>query len=333
MIEFENPFSFFLLALIPVLFFLRYLKLFTKISFPLILSDWNGENFKWDSKARKFFSFIATLSVFSAYVLTVIALANPVLRKQEKIFTSRGSDIIFVIDVSPSMAARDIGDGSRLDAARDAIYTVASSNEGDSLGLVELAGEAAYIVPPTMDRKVFYDKLQSIVVGELGDGTAIGTGLSCAVYHLEHSTSSHKSIILITDGENNAGQIHPFTAAHMALANNIKLYVLGVGTKGEVPLEYTDPKTGKVYAGKFYSNYESSALAEIASEAKGKFYEVETLQSLTQALVSVSKKENTAQTYSIKNNDTPYYQKFLFAAILLIALAWIIRRIFLQEII
>ncbi len=332
MIEFENPAAFFFLLLIPVLYFLRYIKILTPVSFPLNLSDWGKENFKWERKFRKFLSVFVRILVFAAYILLICAFANPVKRSQKKVYSSRGADIVFVLDISPSMAAQDIAGSNRIDASRNAIKFIAEENTGCALGLVEMAQNAVMLVPPTMDRKIFFTRLDSIKAGELGDGTAIGTGISLAVYHLEKSTAGKKAIVLITDGENNSGSIHPLTAAHLAFEKEISLYVLGIGTKGTVHLEYADPKTGRVYSGFFDSDFNSANLAAIASEAKGKYFEVESMASLSQSLASVLKDENVVQTYHIQSRDTPVYSQFLIAAVLLFVFAWIIRRIFLQEI-
>lgn len=332
MIEFENAAAFFFLLVIPILYFLRYIKILTPLSFPLNLSDWGKSDFKWHKKFRNVLSFFVRALCFIAYVLLIFAFANPIIRTQEKIYSSRGADIVFVLDVSPSMAAQDIGNSTRLESSKNAIKTLMQENSGCGLGLVEMAQDAALLVPPTMDRNLFFSKLDSIRVGELGDGTAIGSGISLAIYHLEKSNAPKKAIVLITDGENNSGAIHPLTAARLAMEKSISLYVLGIGTKGTVHLEYSDPKTGRVYSGFLESNFNSKELALLASSANGKYFEVESLASLSQSLASVSKNENVVQSYHIQTHDMPCYQYFLSASILLFLLAWFIRRILLQEI-
>ncbi|MCR5762465.1 MAG: VWA domain-containing protein [Treponema sp.] len=332
MVEFENPAAFFLLLLIPILYFLRYLKIFRGIAFPVILSDWNGEAFSFHNKSRKIISVLATVFGIASFACLVAAYANPVSRNQKKIFTSRGSDIIFVLDISPSMAAKDIAGMSRLEAAKRAIHALADENSGDSLGIVEMARDAAVIVPPTMDRKIFFDRLDSIMAGEMGDGTAIGMGLTCAAYHLEKSKAPRKSVVLISDGENNAGSINPNTAARFLESKQISLYVLGIGTKGYVPLEYVDPNTGHVYSGYMESEYDSQLLSLIAASADGSFFNIETLSALSNAFNSVSKNESAVQSYIVKNYDTEYYTVLLLVAAFLFALSWVIRRFILQEV-
>ncbi|MBP5441804.1 MAG: VWA domain-containing protein [Treponema sp.] len=332
MMEFENPTAFFLLLLIPAFFFLRYLKLFKPITFPLTLGDWHGHYFQWSSSGRTALGVVSVLCAVAGFTCLVISYANPVVHHQDRVYSSRGADILFVLDTSPSMAAKDMAGMSRLQAAVQAIKTLEGDNTGDSVGLVEMAKTAAVAVPPTMDREVFFRKLDSVIIGDMGDGTAIGNGLSCAIFHLETSRSPRKSIVLITDGENNSGVIHPFTASRLAKEKNISVYVLGIGTKGTVPLEYVDPHTGKVYSGFLNSDYDSTVLSQIASEADGKFYEVSSLAELAQALDAVGRNESLVQSYHIKNTDRKFYHVFVFIAAALFLLSILIRSVILQEV-
>ncbi|MCH5294347.1 MAG: VWA domain-containing protein [Treponema sp.] len=332
MIEFENPRAFFLLAFIPLLFFLRRIRIFTPITFPLTLSDWNGKSFSWPHRMRRLISVTVRILCTAGFTLAVTAYANPVVHMHEKVYTSRGADILFVVDTSPSMASRDMAGDSRLDAAKKAIETLLQDHGGASIGLVQMGREAAVVVPPTMDREIFMRRLGSLTVGELGDGSAIGTGLSCAAFHLKSSPAPKKSIILITDGENNAGSIHPVTAARFLAQKGISLYVLGIGTKGSVPLEYTDPRTGRMYSGYLESNYDSAQLLKLASSADGVFYEADSLTSLQQAMSSISKNEGVAQTYHIKSTDKFYYRNLILVAAICVMAAWILCRLLLQEI-
>lgn len=332
MIEFNNPSAFLFLLLIPVMMFLRYMKIFSKLAFPMILVDWNSVPLKRENTFRIFFSGAAKICLTLFYVFLVMAFASPVKHTQTKVYNSKGSSIIFVLDVSPSMAASDMENRTRFDVAKQAISTILMKNESDDFGLVEMAETSIVSVPPTMDRKTFLAKLNSISIGELGDGTAIGTGLSCAVFHLEKSSSVRKSIVLITDGENNAGSINPVTAARFAREKGISVYVLGVGTKGVVHLEYTDPKTQKVYSGYLESNFDNAALSRISLEANGKYFEADTISALSQAVSSINKTESAVVSYHMKNNDIEYYRIFLYFAAAFVTLAWIFRRFVLQEV-
>ena len=332
MVEFENPAAFFLLLLVPVFYFLRYIKIFTGITFPITLGDWNGEFFSFRHNSRRIFSFLASAMAVVAFVCLITAYANPVAHNQKKVYTSRGSDIIFVVDTSPSMAAKDIAGMTRLEAAKKAIHALADENHGDCLGIVEMAREAAVVVPPTMDRDIFFTRLDSLIVGEMGDGTAIGMGLSCAAFHLEKSTAPRKAVVLISDGENNAGSINPNTAARFLESKHISLYVLGIGTNGYVPIEYVDPHSGHVYSGYMESEYDSQALSLIAAAANGAFFNIETLTALSNAFASVSKNETVVQSYIVKTYDTEYYTVLLLFSAWAFIIAWVLRRIILQEV-
>lgn len=336
MIHFENPQAFLFLLVIPLLYILRYFKIFSKISFPLTISDWKGKTFSYKDTVSLVASFFANLAASFAFLALVIALANPIIRHQEKIYTSRGTDILFVLDTSPSMAARDIsilsGQVSRLEAAKLGIKTLASSERGASYGLVAMASEAACVVPPTNDIDFFLKRLDSLCVGEFGDGSAIGIGLGTAVYHLAGSSAPKKCIVLITDGENNAGQIHPETAASLALENDITLYTFGIGTKGTVPIEYTDPKTGKLHSGYYESNFDMESLKELALIAQGKFFGIDSTALLSESLAQISQREDSAQTFHYRSNDTNCYEFFLILSGILFFVAWIIQRILLSEV-
>lgn len=329
--DFQNPAAFLLLLLFPLLFLLRKLKIFTKITFPAVLTDWNGKAFKWNGKARQFFSFFIKILLGTGFICIILALADPVHSWQEKVYTSLGTDVVFVVDTSPSMAAKDMDGITRLEAAKNTINKVAKEHEGFRFGIVVLGSEASVFVPPTSDQSVFLKRISDINVGILGNGSAIGDGLSTAICHLSSSKAPKKCIILLTDGENNAGVIHPETAATLAVNNGITVYVVGIGSKGSVPIEYTDPATGKLYSGYLDSNFNSSSLIKISNIANGRYFEVKTTEELLGTLKNVAKSENINQNFTYKTMNELLYDRFLFVGICLLVLAWIIKRLFLNE--
>lgn len=329
--SFQNPAAFLLLILIPILFLLRKMGFFSKISFVITLSDWDGESFSWNDKLRKFVAFFVFLFTILGYVAAVTALAGPIIYKQERVYTSRGTDILFVLDISPSMAAQDMNGSNRLETAKNAINYIVENNTGASFGVVAMAAESAVVVPPTMDHTLFLQRMNDIPIGNLGDGTAIGVGLSTAIYHLAASSAPKKCIVLITDGENNAGAIHPETAAELAASQNITLYTLGVGSKGSAPIEYIDPKTNKKYSGYLTSSFDSTQLKLIASIANGRYFEAQTLNDLSLALLVITKNESTVQTYHSRTTSVEYYDKLIFISGAFLVLAWILRRLYLKE--
>lgn len=331
--SFQNPLAFLLLLVFPLLLLFRKLKLFSKIEFPAILGDWDGRLFSWKGKVQQIFSIFTQFLKTAACLCIIIAFADPVISHQEKIFTSLGTDIIFVLDTSPSMAGKDVDDGNRIDAAKKAIKKLSVQNEGLRFGLVALGSDSAVMVPPTSDHQAFDKQLDSIQVGIMGDGSAIGDGLSTAICHLASSSAPKKCIILMTDGENNAGEIHPQTAATLAASNKIPVYVVGIGSKGSVPIEYQDPKTGKIYSGYLDSNFNSASLRKIADTSGGRYFEVKTIDELEETLHNVTENENTSQSFTYKTVSIHYFDKFLLAGIILFIIVWIFKRIFMNEII
>ena len=301
MFEFQNPAAFMLFLLIPLLFLLRFLKIFKPLTFSAVLADWNGKAFNWNGKIRKIISVLARIIMFTGFVFAVAALADPVITRQEKVYTSLGSDIVFVVDTSPSMAARDMGTRdtgvtTRLESAKSTRKQLALAHDGTRFGLVVLGSEASVYVPPTSDHTTFLKRIDEVNVGILGNGSAIGDGLSTAVCHLVSSGAQKRAIILLTDGENNAGQIHPETAAQLAASNGITVYVVGLGTIGG-----------------------------------GRYFEVTSLDEFIKIFESVARAEDVVQNYTFRTVTQSFYKKILLWAIILFAAGWFIRRVILRE--
>ena len=328
---FEHPFAL-LFLLTPLLYFILHkLNAASPPVFSFSFADWNGRAFEWKSSVGTAVRFMSKALFTLGYFALVAALAEPTVLEKEKLFMSRGADVVFVVDTSPSMAALDIAGASRLQAAKQAISLLARENKGISYGLVACASQAALLVPPTLDQKTFFERLAAMGVGEMGDGSALGVGISTAVYHLESSAAPVKIIVLLTDGENNAGAVHPNTAAALAKDNGILLYIAGIGTKGSVPIEYTDPASGKIYSGYLDSGFNDASLRALASAGGGSYYSVETLSSLSAALQNITIKNSVRQTYSIKQKKISFYPHCAAAALLCFCAAWLLRRVYLKE--
>ena len=276
--------------------------------------------------------FLLDLSFWAGIALLFLALAGPSFVEKEKIYLSRGVDIVFVLDESPSMAAKDFPNSNRFDVAKKVIKEFVAGREHDPVGLVTFADQAALRIPPTLDTKFFFNALDQIELMELGNGTAIGMGISIASLHLKQSTATEKIIILVTDGENNAGQIAPIDAAKIAGKMQIKIYTIGVGTSGEVPIEYVNKKTGRVISGEYKSNLDKELLTKISDLTGGKFFYAKTASSLNAVMSSIDSLEGVEKRIKIKTKSKAYYREFIQLGLLLIMIAFFIKKLFFREV-
>lgn len=172
--------------------------------------------------------------------LIVVALARPQSFSKEENATTEGIDIMMSLDVSGSMQARDFSP-NRLEAAKKLGMHFVSGRPNDRMGLVIFARDAYTMCPLTVDHATLLNQLNSVQMGMIDDGTAIGSGLATAVNRLLHSDAVSRVVILLTDGVNNSGEIAPYTAAEIAQSFGIRVYVIGVGSQGTAPFPVQTP--------------------------------------------------------------------------------------------
>lgn len=174
-----------------------------------------------------------------AWVLLVIALARPQSGRTQEVVRGQGIDIALALDISGSMAALDFDPQNRLEAAKSVIGDFIAGRDFDRIGLVVFARDAFHQSPPTLDYDVLLKLLDEVQLApdlRLDDGTAIGMGLASAANMLRSSTAPSRIIILLTDGANNAGAIDPLTAAQSVAALGMRVYTIGMGKTGLVPI-------------------------------------------------------------------------------------------------
>ncbi|MCA1744737.1 MAG: VWA domain-containing protein [Bacteroidales bacterium] len=164
----------------------------------------------------------------------ITALARPQSTNQLRNVTSEGIDIIISLDISGSMQAMDF-QPNRLEAAKEVAIQFIQGRPSDRMGLVIFAAESFTQCPLTLDHNVLTNLFRDVRIGMLEDGTAIGMGLATAVNRIKDSDAKSKVIILLSDGENNRGQIAPLTAAEIARTFGVRVYTIGVGTIGMAP--------------------------------------------------------------------------------------------------
>ena len=171
----------------------------------------------------------------AAVALLIVALARPQSVDEGSTSNTEGIDIVLAIDISTSMLAQDL-QPDRIQAAKQVAGNFITDRPGDRIGLVAFAGEAFTQSPLTTDQGTLQTLLGRLRSGVVEDGTAIGNGLATAINRLRESNAKSKVIILLTDGENNRGEIAPLTAAEIARDQGIRVYTIGVGTRGTAPL-------------------------------------------------------------------------------------------------
>ncbi len=332
MLTFDDPAYLALIALFPLLVSFLYLRKNRGGGIPYSYRVWNGKNTLYTPLSLNIAYFATEIALWIALVLLVVALAGPSLASNRKVYLERGMDIMIVLDQSPSMAARDFGAEDRLTTAREMVKDFISTRENDSIGLVSFSEEAQLRLPPTVDHDLLFSTLDDIAIMDRGDGTAIGMGLALAVLHLSSSTAGEKAILLITDGDNNVGEIQPATAASMAAQTGIRIYTIGLGTTGDVPIEFLDRESGKILSGTMKSVYDGTLLKRIAEISGGDYFYARSSGSLETILQTI----NTLESYEVRTKITvvknSFHNQLILIALALFFAHWLVRRVLLGEI-
>lgn len=251
----------------------------------------------------------------AALVMFIIALARPVEITHEQETTTDGIDIVLSMDISGTMLARDFKP-DRLTAAKRLAAEFVAERRGDRIAVVAFAGEAFTQAPLTSDQATVETMLSRLRSGVVEDGTAIGNGLATAINRLRESGAKSKVIILLTDGVNNRGQISPLMAAEIARDMGIKVYTIGVGTRGRAPYPAVDI-FGNQTTVMADVEIDEELLEEIASMTGGKYYRAVNDEALREIYAEI----NTLEKSKVQVTDYQTYEElFLMWVILGIAL-------------
>lgn len=189
-----------------------------------------------------------TVFRLGALALIATALAGPVRTVRRIDQRSEGTTILIAFDVSSSMLAEDFRPENRLAVARAEVRRFVEGREGDRIGLVAFAGEALTVIPGTLDHELLLQAVEGLGVGQLEDGTAIGTALATAANRLRSVDEGARIVVLLTDGDNNRGSIDPLDAAAAAEALGVRVYTIGVGRDGVAPVPIGRTRFGYQYA-------------------------------------------------------------------------------------
>jgi Ca-activated chloride channel homolog len=239
-----------------------------------------------------------------ALALFLVGLARPQLDESETAIKASGVDIVVALDLSGSMESEDFmldrQRVNRLVIAKDVLKKFIARRPNDRIGLVAFAGRAYVASPLTLDHDYLLANLERLNIGMIEDRTAIGSALSAAVNRLRDIKSKSKIVILMTDGQNNAGNITPLMAAEAAQALKVKVYTIGVGTRGTAPMPQRDPWTGRKVYVPVQVDIDEDTLKAIANKTGGKYYradKTETLQAIYAEIDQLEKTEVEVKKY------------------------------------
>jgi Ca-activated chloride channel family protein len=223
----------------------------------------------------------------------VVAAAGPQWGSAVTETTSEGIAIVLAVDVSSSMLAKDFGPSDRLDVAKEQSIAFVKGREHDRIGLVTFAGEALTKVPLTVDYAVLEQTLRDVRVGELEDGTAIGTAIGTAANRLRRAPGASRVMVLLTDGENTRGMLDPRTAAEAAAAVGVKIYTIGVGSEGTAPIPIGRGAGGQVRYQTVPVTLDEDLLRDVAKTTGGRYFRAGDPEALKNIFAQIDELEKT----------------------------------------
>ena len=319
-ITFARPELFYLLlGLIPMIvwYVLRQKKSKASIQISTIASLKKAP-LTWKHSLRHA-AFVLQLGVLA---LIIACLARPQSSNSWQNQTVEGIDIMIALDMSSSMLARDF-QPDRLGAAKSVAIEFVSGRMFDRIGLVVFSAESFTQCPLTTDRAVLINLFNNLEPGLLEDGTAIGLGLANAVSRLKDSEAKSKVVILLTDGENNRGEIAPITAAEIAKTFGIRVYTIGIGTMGMAPYPIQTPFGVQIRD--IEVKIDEKTLQEISDITGGKYFRATDNKTLTAIYKEIDRLERTKienKEFSKKNEE---YRKYAIGALVLALFAMILQ--------
>jgi Ca-activated chloride channel homolog len=244
-------------------------------------------------------SWLMTLLLL-ALGLLIVALARPQQGRTLSHVEASGIDIMLALDVSRSMLAEDFTIGkdraNRVEAVKQVTQKFIEARPNDRIGIIAFAGRPYLVSPLTLDHDWLLQNLERIKIGLVEDGTAIGSAIASASNRLKDRDSKSRIVVLLTDGDNNAGKVPPATAAEAAKALGIKVYTIGAGTRGFAPMPVM------MFGQKVYQNVkvdvDEDTLKQISKVTDAQYYRATDSKSLSQIFEQIDKLEKSTITLS-----------------------------------
>lgn len=260
--------------------------------------------------------------------LVIIVIARPQNVDKWQSSTTEGIDIVLALDVSGSMLARDFSP-DRLEASKNVATEFISGRPYDRIGLTVFSGESFTQCPLTTDHAVLINLLREIKSGMIEDGTAIGVGLATAINRIKDSDAISKVIILLTDGVNNMGSIDPMTATEIAHTFGIRVYTIGVGSRGYADYPVQTP-FGMRYQ-KMQVEIDEELLRNIADLTGGRYFRAVDNSSLQQVYSEIDKLEKSKIETREHSRREEVFMPWALAAAIILTLELLFRYLFLKN--
>ncbi|MCH8488055.1 MAG: VWA domain-containing protein [Candidatus Cyclonatronum sp.] len=251
-----------------------------------------------------------------AVALIIVSLARP---QQENVRIDRtveGIDIVLVIDISSSMLAEDIRP-NRFLAVKDVAQNFVRQRPNDRIGVVVFARESITLVPPTLDHRLVQTQLGLLDIGIVRDGTAIGMGVATAANRLRDSDAASRVIVLLTDGENNAGEIDPLTSAQIVRSLGMRLYTIGASGEGSAPYPIADPVLVRRYIN-IPIEIDEPMLTQMAEMTGGRYFRARDAAELQQIYNEIDLLETSSFEEDFYIDVRDRYALFLLPGVLLL---------------
>jgi Ca-activated chloride channel family protein len=266
-----------------------------------------------------------------AILAFTVALARPQTKLAWQDMSSEGIDIVLAMDLSPSMLARDFKP-NRLESAKNVAEEFIDGRPTDRIGLVVFSGEAFTQCPLTIDHSILKNLLKEVEPNFLPDGTAIGMGLSTAVNRLRNSKAKSKVVILITDGENNAGAVSPLTAAEIAQMYGVRVYTIGVGSKGMAYSPAYRYPNGEYAFDYVQVKIDEELLRKIAGMTGGQYFRATNNQALAEIYKKIDTLEKTRFDVTEFRKMREEFWPFALLGLLILLTEWFTRNTLLRSI-
>ncbi|MDR1864002.1 MAG: VWA domain-containing protein [Bacteroidales bacterium] len=280
------------------------------------------EGLKGVRTLRPYFRHVLFALRMLAFSMIILILARPQLSNRWESVTTEGIDVMMALDISGSMLAQDFKP-DRLEAAKQVAVQFVAGRPNDRIGLVVFSGESFTQCPLTTDHISLVNLFNNIHSGMIEDGTAIGMGLANAVTRIKDSDAVSRVIILLTDGMNTQGAIDPLTAAEIAKTFGVRVYTIGVGSRGTAPypvstpfgIRYQDMKT----------EIDEDLLKQIASMTGGAYFRATDNEHLKAVYEEIDQLEKSKVSVEEHHKKTEEYLRFAWAALLLLLAETVLR--------